>query len=119
MRKLRKINVPNVQHNSSQSIEPGVTINKKKIRRFILVFIFIFSTAFYLQYILYKQETMIKEKQKEIQNQQQQVISLKKDGEYLKKEVGNLTDNEEQILKFARKEYHFSKPNETVFVIPK
>lgn len=79
MRKLRKINVPNVQHNSSQSIEPGVTINKK-IRRFILVFIFIFSTAFYLQYILYKQETMIKEKQKEIQNQQQQVISLKKMG---------------------------------------
>ncbi|MDT3497848.1 septum formation initiator family protein, partial [Bacillus toyonensis] len=38
---------------------------------------------------------------------------------FLKTNIENLTDNEEEILKFARKEYQFSKPNETIFVLPK
>ncbi|EEM10950.1 Septum formation initiator [Bacillus pseudomycoides] len=62
---------------------------------------------------------MIVEKRDTIKNQQKQLLSLKKDSRYLKSEVANLTDNEEEILKFARKEYQFSKQNETIFVLPK
>ncbi|MED2573790.1 septum formation initiator family protein, partial [Bacillus thuringiensis] len=45
--------------------------------------------------------------------------SLKKDKDSLKTNIENLTDDEEEILKFARKEYQFSKSNETIFVMPK
>ncbi|MBO1582568.1 septum formation initiator family protein [Bacillus sp. XF8] len=118
MRKLKKVNVPNTPHQQTQSNEYRV-MNKKKLRRFIVVFIFIFSATFYVQYILTKQQEMIVKKRDTINNQQKQLISLEKDSRYLKSEVKNLTDNEEEILKFARKEYQFSKPNETIFVLPK
>ncbi|MGG3526232.1 cell division protein DIVIC [Bacillus pseudomycoides] len=117
MRKLKKVNVPNTPQ-QTQSNEYRV-INKRKVRRFVLVFIFILSTTFYIQYILTKQQEMIVEKRDTIKNQQKQLLSLKKDSRYLKSEVANLTDNEEEILKFARKEYQFSKQNETIFVLPK
>ncbi|HEK9098996.1 septum formation initiator family protein [Bacillus pfraonensis] len=118
MRKLKKVNVPNTPQQQIQSNEYRV-INKKKLRRFIFVFIFIFSATFYVQYILNKQQEIIVEKRDTIKNQQKQLISLEKDSRYLKSEVNNLTDNEEEILKYARKEYQFSKPNETIFVLPK
>ncbi|MBC6973254.1 septum formation initiator family protein [Bacillus sp. Xin] len=118
MRRLKKVNVPNTPQQQIQSNEYRV-INKKKLRRFILVFIFIFSATFYVQYILNKQQEIIVEKRDTIKNQQKQLISLEKDSRYLKSEVNNLTDNEEEILKYARKEYQFSKPNETIFVLPK
>ncbi|MBJ8030825.1 septum formation initiator family protein [Bacillus cereus group sp. N21] len=117
MRKLKKVNVPNTPQ-QTQSNEYRV-INKRKVRRFVLVFIFILSATFYIQYILTKQQEMIVEKRDTIKNQQKQLLSLKKDSRYLKSEVANLTDNEEEILKFARKEYQFSKQNETIFVLPK
>ncbi|PFC16970.1 cell division protein DIVIC, partial [Bacillus thuringiensis] len=44
---------------------------------------------------------------------------LKKYKGSLKTNIENLTDDEEEILKFARKEYQFSKSNETIFVMPK
>ncbi|KFN02628.1 septum formation initiator family protein [Bacillus clarus] len=112
------MNVPNIPHHQSQPNEHRV-INKKKIRRLILVFIFISAATFYVHYILTKQQEMIKGKRDTINNQQKQLVSLKKDSRYLKSEVENLTDNEEEILKFARKEYQFSKSNETIFVLPK
>ncbi|PEE39698.1 FtsB family cell division protein [Bacillus pseudomycoides] len=117
MRKLKKVNVPNTPQ-QTQSNEYRV-LNKRKLRRFILAFIFIFSATFYVQYILTKQQEMIVEKRDTIKNQQKQLLSLEKDSRYLKSEVENLTDNEEEILKFARKKYQFSKPNETIFVLPK
>ncbi|WP_459502965.1 FtsB family cell division protein [Bacillus sp. C1] len=118
MRKLKKVNVPNTPQQQTQSNEYRV-MNKKKLRRFILAFIFIFLTTFYIQYILDKQQEIIVEKRDTIQNQQKQLLSLEKDSRHLKSEVVNLTNNEEEILQFARKEYQFSKPNETIFVIPK
>ncbi|EEM16611.1 MULTISPECIES: FtsB family cell division protein [Bacillus] len=118
MRKLKKVNVPNTPQYQTQSNEYRV-INKRKVRRFVLVFIFILSATFYIQYILTKQQEMIVEKRDAIKNQQKQLLSLEKDSRYLKSKVENLTDNEEEILKFARKEYQFSKPNETIFVLPK
>ncbi|EOP53170.1 cell division protein DIVIC [Bacillus cereus VDM021] len=117
MRKLKKVNVPNTPQ-QTQSNEYRV-MNKRKLRRFILAFIFIFSATFYVQYILTKQQEMIVEKRDTIKNQQKQLLSLEKDSRYLESEVENLTDNEEEILKFARKKYQFSKPNETIFVLPK
>ncbi|MES9671188.1 septum formation initiator family protein, partial [Bacillus pseudomycoides] len=57
MRKLKKVNVPNTPQ-QTQSNEYRV-MNKRKLRRFILAFIFIFSATFYVQYILTKQQEMI------------------------------------------------------------
>ncbi len=46
------------------------------------------------------------------------MLSLKKDKASLKTNIENLTDDEEEILKFAwRKEYQFSKSNETIFSV--
>ncbi|KEK23097.1 FtsB family cell division protein [Bacillus gaemokensis] len=118
MRRLKKVNVPNEPKFQSQPNKYR-TINKRKIRRFVLAFIFLFSATVYIQCILNKQQEMIQEKQSTIKSQQKQLTSLEKAEYYLKNEVGNLTDNEEEILKFARKEYQFSKPNETIFILPK
>ncbi|PFO75687.1 FtsB family cell division protein [Bacillus cereus] len=118
MRKLRKENVPNQVQYQPQYHEYR-RMNKRKIRRFVLVFLFLLVSSFYIQSILSKQDEMIKAKYKTIQQQKEDLLSLEKDKYYLKNVVNNLKDDEEQILKFARKEYQFSKPNETVFVIPK
>ncbi|WP_377865402.1 septum formation initiator family protein [Bacillus sp. R86525] len=118
MRKLKRVNVPNIPEQLSQPNE-NRTINKKKLRRFIFMFIFIAATTLYVQYILKKQQEIISEKKDTITNQKNQLVSLKKDQSFLKTNIENLTDNEEEILKFARKEYQFSKSNETIFVLPK
>ena len=118
MRKLKRINVPNIQEQLSQSNE-NRAINKKKLRRFIFMFIFIAATTLYVQYILTKQQEVIDKKKDTITDQKKQLVSLKKDKGSLKTNIENLTDDEEEILKFARKEYQFSKSNETIFVLPK
>ena len=119
MRKLKRINVPNIQEQLSQSNE-NRAINKKKLRRFIFMFIFIAASTLYVQFILTKQQEIIVEKKKDtITNQKKQLVSLKKDEASLKTNIENLTDDDEEILKFARKEYQFSKSNETIFVLPK
>ena len=81
------------------------------------MFIFIAAATLYVQFILTKQQEIIVEKNT-ITNQKQ-LVSLKKDEASLKTNIENLTDDEEEILKFARKEYQFSKSNETIFVLPK
>ena len=53
MRKLKRINVPNIQEQLSQSNE-NRAINKKKLRRFIFMFIFIAAATLYVQFILTK-----------------------------------------------------------------
>ncbi|HDR6661414.1 TPA: septum formation initiator family protein, partial [Bacillus thuringiensis] len=52
-----------------------------------------------------------------LNTEQQKLSSVKKDGHSLNKDVKALTSSEEEILKFARKLYGFSKPNETIFQI--
>ncbi|MFE6138287.1 septum formation initiator family protein [Bacillus sp. NPDC057893] len=118
MRKLKRVNVPNIPEQLSQPND-NRAINKKKLRRFIFMFIFIAATTLYVQYILTKQQEIINEKKDTITNQKKQLVSLKKDQVFLKTNIENLGDNEEEILKFARKEYQFSKSNETIFVLPK
>ncbi|HHT7238095.1 MULTISPECIES: FtsB family cell division protein [Bacillus] len=118
MRKLKRVNVPNIPEQLSQPND-NRTINKKKLRRFIFMFIFIAATTLYVQYILTKQQEVINGKKNTITNQKKHLVSLKKDQGSLKTNIENLTDNEEEILKFARKEYQFSKSNETIFVLPK
>ncbi|WP_433772340.1 FtsB family cell division protein [Bacillus wiedmannii] len=118
MRKLKKVNIPNIPEQQSQPSH-NRSINKKKLRRLILMVLFIAATTLYVQYILTKQQEIIINKKDTITNQKKQLVSLKKDQLSLKTTIENLTDNEEEILKFARKEYQFSKSNETIFVLPK
>ena len=117
MRKLKRVNVPNIPEQLSQPSDKR-RINKKKLRRLILI-PFIAATTLYVQYILTKQQEVIDKKKGTITDQKEQLVSLKKDKDSLKTNIENLTDDEEEILKFARKEYQFSKSNETIFVMPK
>ncbi|MDR4360308.1 septum formation initiator family protein [Bacillus anthracis] len=118
MRKLKRINVPNIHEQLSKSNE-NQAINKKKLKRIILMFIFIAAATLFVKFIITKQQEIIVEKKDTITNQKKQLVSLKKDEASLKTNIENLTDDEEEILKFARKEYQFSKSNETIFVLPK
>ncbi|KUF33407.1 septum formation initiator family protein [Bacillus cereus] len=118
MRKLERVNVPNIPEQLSQPSDKR-RINKKKLRRLILMVLFIAATTLYVQYILTKQQEVIDKKKDTIMDQKKQLVSLKKDKDSLKTNIENLTDDEEEILKLARKEYQFSKSNETIFVIPK
>jgi len=103
----------------SQQVNPNTQQgnNKKTRRRIITILVLILPIIFVLQYSLNNQQEMIKEKQITLNTEQQKLSSLKKDGHSLKNDVKTLTDSEEEILKFARKLYGFSKPNETIFQI--
>ncbi|EJS54787.1 cell division protein DivIVC [Bacillus cereus] len=103
----------------SQQVNPNTQQgnNKKTRRRIITTLAFILPVIFVLQYSLNNQQEMIKEKQITVNTEQQKLSSLKKDGHTLKNDVKVLTGSEEEILKFARKLYGFSKPNETIFQI--
>ncbi|HDR7783765.1 septum formation initiator family protein [Bacillus sp. FSL M8-0063] len=103
----------------SQQVNPNTQqgSNKKTRRRIITILVLILPIIFVLQYSLNNQQEMIKEKQITLNTEQQKLSSLKKDGHSLKNDVKTLTDSEEEILKFARKLYGFSKPNETIFQI--
>ncbi|EJS64071.1 FtsB family cell division protein [Bacillus cereus] len=103
----------------SQQVNPNTNqVNNKKTRlRIISALAFILPVIFVLQYSIYKQEEMIKEKQITLNKEQQKLSSLKKDGHSLEKDVKALTSSDEEILKFARKLYGFSKQNETIFQI--
>ncbi|PEB81285.1 FtsB family cell division protein [Bacillus nitratireducens] len=118
-------NIPSVSSQQSnpkipsQQVNPNIQQgnNKKTRRRIITTLAFILPVIFVLQYSLNNQQEMIKEKQITVNTEQQKLSSLKKDGHTLKNDVKVLTGSEEEILKFARKLYGFSKPNETIFQI--
>ncbi|WP_439876168.1 FtsB family cell division protein [Bacillus mycoides] len=103
----------------SQQVNPNTqqSNNKKTRRRIITTLAFILPIIFVLQYSLNNQQEMIKEKQITVNTEQQKLSSLKKVGHTLKNDVKVLTGSEEEVLKFARKLYGFSKPNETIFQI--
>ncbi|MED1058980.1 FtsB family cell division protein [Bacillus mycoides] len=102
----------------SQQVNPNTyQINNKKIRRRVIAALaFILPVIFYVQYSLNKQQDSIKEKQVMIGKAKQELSSLKKDGQHIEKDFKMLTGSEEDILKFARKLYQFSEPNEAIFV---
>ncbi|MBJ8009602.1 MULTISPECIES: FtsB family cell division protein [Bacillus cereus group] len=118
-------NIPKISSQQSNPKIPSRQVNpntnqvndKKTRRRIIATLAFILPVIFVLQYSLNKQQEMIKEKQITLNKEQQKLSSLKKDGHSLEKDVKALTGSDEDILKFARKLYGFSKPNETIFQI--
>ncbi|EJR33719.1 MULTISPECIES: FtsB family cell division protein [Bacillus] len=118
-------NIPKVSSHQSNPNIPSQQVNantkqgnnKKTRRRIITTLAFILPIIFVLQYSLNNQQEMIKEKQITVNTEQQKLSSVKKDGHSLKNDVTALTGSEEEILKFARKLYGFSKPNETIFQI--
>ncbi|MCQ6331421.1 FtsB family cell division protein [Bacillus cereus] len=118
-------NIPKVSSHQSNPNIPSQQVNhttqqgsiKKTPRRIITTLAFILPIIFVLQYSLNNQQEMIKEKQITLNMEQQKLSSVKKDGHSLNKDVKALTSSEEEILKFARKLYGFSKQNETIFQI--
>ncbi|PEI75145.1 FtsB family cell division protein [Bacillus wiedmannii] len=118
-------NIPKISSQQSNPNIPSQQVNantkqgNNKItrRRIITTLAFILPIIFVLQYSLNNQQEMIKEKQITVNTEQQKLFSVKKDSHSLKNDVKALTSNEEEILKFARKLYGFSKPNETIFQI--
>ncbi|PFJ74791.1 cell division protein DIVIC, partial [Bacillus cereus] len=86
MRKLKRVNVPNIPEQLSQPSD-NRTINKKKLRRLILMVLFIAATTLYVQYILTKQQEIIMNKKDTITNQKKQLVTLEKDQSFLKTNI--------------------------------
>ena len=82
--KLKRVNVPNIPEQSSQPSDKR-KINKK-LRRLILMVLFIAATTLYVQYILTKQQEVI-DKKKDTITDQKQLVSLKKDKDSLKTNI--------------------------------
>ena len=85
----------------------------------IYIHVYIYCGSYFVRSIYFNETTRNNPRKKDTITNQKQLVSLKKDQTSLKTNIENLTDDEEEILKFARKEYQFSKSNETIFVLPK
>ena len=85
----------------------------------IYIHVYIYCGGYFVRSIYFNETTRNNCRKKDTITNQKQLVSLKKDEASLKTNIENLTDDEEEILKFARKEYQFSKSNETIFVLPK
>ncbi|PED52153.1 cell division protein DivIVC [Bacillus anthracis] len=104
---------------SKTQINPNKNLqtNKKLRRRLLLALAFMLPIVISIQIYIYKQEQMIQEKQITLNKEKKRLSELKIIGRYYKNDIKTLTGSEEGILKFARKLYGFSRPDETIFQI--
>ncbi|MED3356950.1 septum formation initiator family protein [Bacillus thuringiensis] len=104
---------------SKKQIDPNKNqqTNKKLKRRLLLALTFMLPMVISIQIYIYKQEDMIQEKQITLNKEKKKLSELELIGRYFENDVKTLTESEEGILKFARKLYGFSRPNETIFQI--
>ncbi|HHP1041763.1 TPA: FtsB family cell division protein [Bacillus thuringiensis] len=114
--------VPNLtpqQSLSKKQINPNKNqqTNKKLRRRLLLALAFMLPMIIPIQFCIYKQEQMIQEKQITLNKEKKKLSELELIGRYFENDIKTLSESEEGILKFARKLYGFSKPNETIFQI--
>ncbi|AMR05864.1 MULTISPECIES: FtsB family cell division protein [Bacillus cereus group] len=114
--------VPNLspqQSISKNKINPNKNqqTNKKLRRRLLLALAFMLPMVISIQICIYKQEQMIQEKQITLNKEKKKLSELELIGRYFENDIKTLTASEEGILKFARKLYGFSRPNETIFQI--
>ncbi|AXY09830.1 MULTISPECIES: FtsB family cell division protein [Bacillus] len=91
--------------------------NKKLRRRLLLALAFMLPMVISIQICIYKQEQMIQEKQITLNKEKKRLSELEIIGRYYENDIKTLTESEEGILKFARKLYGFSRPDETIFQI--
>ncbi|MDM5191113.1 septum formation initiator family protein [Bacillus hominis] len=91
--------------------------NKKLRRRLLLALAFMLPMVISIQISIYKQEQMIQEKQITLNKEKKRLSELEITGRYFENDIKTLTESEEGILKFARKLYGFSRPDETIFQI--
>ncbi|HFJ9293610.1 TPA: septum formation initiator family protein [Bacillus cereus] len=91
--------------------------NKKLRRRLLLALALMLPMVISIQICIYKQKDMIQEKQITLNKEKKKLSELELIGRYFENDVKTLTESEEGILKFARKLYGFSRPNETIFQI--
>ncbi|QDD83816.1 FtsB family cell division protein [Bacillus cereus] len=91
--------------------------NKKRRRRLLLALAFMLPMIISIQICIYKQEQMIQEKQITLNKEKKKLSELELIGRYFENDIKTLTESEEGILKFARKLYGFSRPDETIFQI--
>ncbi|MGN4425264.1 septum formation initiator family protein [Bacillus cereus group sp. MYBK30-1] len=112
-------NLPQQQSIPKKQMNPDkyLQTNKKLRRRLLLALAFMLPMVISIQISIYKQEQMIKGKQIILNNEKQKLSYLKNVGHFFENDIKTLTGSEEGILKFARKLYGFSKPDETIFHI--
>ncbi|RAS99566.1 cell division protein DivIVC [Bacillus cereus] len=91
--------------------------NKKLRRRLLLALAFMLPMVISIQISIYKQEQMIQEKQITLNKEKKRLSELELIGRYYENDIKTLTESEKGILKFARKLYGFSRPDETIFQI--
>ncbi|PEC19408.1 FtsB family cell division protein [Bacillus cereus] len=112
-------NLPPQQSISKKQINPNMNLqtNKKLRRRLLLALAFILPMVISIQISIYRQEQMIQEKQITLNKEKKRLSELEITGRYFENDIKTLTASDEGILKFARKLYGFSRPDETIFQI--
>lgn len=110
---LPQQSISKIQINSKKNPQ-----TKKKLRRrLLLALAFMLPMVISIQICIYKQEQMIQEKQITLNKEKKRLSELEIIGRYYENDIKTLTESEEGILKFARKLYGFSRPDETIFQI--
>ncbi|MEB4816845.1 septum formation initiator family protein [Bacillus thuringiensis] len=108
----KKINAEQIEHT-----QPTTHKNKKVVLRSVGTLLLMGTVACFILMHLNQQQKDIAEKQKENKKYQTTLQSLQKETGRLDNDRKLLTGSEEEILKYARKLYHFSGLDETIFAI--
>lgn len=92
--------------------------NRKGQKRRIRLFFFVILLCFiWTGYTLYMQSGVLAQKKAELEVLQQESAVLKQQNEELSYEASRLND-QEYMAELARKRLNFTKPGESIYVIP-
>ncbi|PFK36822.1 cell division protein DIVIC [Bacillus cereus] len=119
MRELRQRLIEEQNPNSVKEHIIKQNENRRRLyRRLAVFFVFAFTIIASISVTFYQQNGSIKAKEVKIEEMQKELDSLTKQGKKLKDDVQKLND-EEYVLKIARRDYFFSGKGEIIFPVSK
>ncbi len=97
-----------------KSNKKGKSPRKHNLKKIIIATVLLLAAAYFI-YVMVWQQTMINQKQKEIEVLEQNIAEATAQSEELKQQIESLSDPD-YIERFAREELGLVFPNERVFV---
>ncbi|MBC6973675.1 MULTISPECIES: cell division protein DivIC [unclassified Bacillus (in: firmicutes)] len=119
MRELRQRLIEEQSPNSAKEHIIQKNENRRRLyRRLAVFFVFAFTIIASISVTFYQQNSSIKAKAAKVEEMQKELNSLTKKEKKLKDDVQKLND-EEYVLKIARRDYFFSGKGEIIFPVSK
>lgn len=115
----RHIPIVNDDYMRQQEMEMIAKQRRKKglIRRLTVFFAFVCIVSFAFIRAIHAQESLLAEKQEELQRLEEKSAELKEQQKLLEEEIIKLQDNE-YLGKYVRKELLLSEDGEIIFAVP-